>query len=466
MMRERGDARARSCRSRSRASSRPVSTLLAADEKALLQDAAVLGKVFWSGAVAALGGDVASVEARLHALERKEFVRRERRSSCGRARVRVPPRPGPRRRLRPDPARRARGPAPRARPNGSRRSAATAEDHARCSLTTTCSARVRAPRRSRLDALVVRRPPALREAGERARALERVRGRGALLRQRSTSAERRRVRLLLWPRPVDGARRRRRAAPRRSRGSLRSATRGGGRRRGAARRDLAGSAATPTRRSRASIAPSSSSATHRRRAAKARRPEQRRPLSVLAGGARGASASGARRSRSPTSSASTTCGRRRTSPSGRPRILTGDDGGVGTSRGGSRSPRPGLSRGAPAGYSNLGRCSSTSGAIRARSRCTRRARAGRARGSPGVLDVKYEPGRFRALHPVSSGRWDEVAGARGRALPQSRPAGPPIRGGRFAGRVGQFASPAATSPVPPLTPSLAPAAGRARSRGS
>jgi predicted ATPase/class 3 adenylate cyclase len=56
--------------------------VLAAEEKALLQDAAVVGKVFWSGAVAATGGlSPASVEERLHALERRDFVRRGRRSS-------------------------------------------------------------------------------------------------------------------------------------------------------------------------------------------------------------------------------------------------------------------------------------------------------------------------------------------------------------------------------------------------
>ncbi len=57
---------------------------LPAAEKQLLQDAAVLGKVFWLGAVAAVG-DLGRHEAeeRLHALERKEFVRRERRSSVG-----------------------------------------------------------------------------------------------------------------------------------------------------------------------------------------------------------------------------------------------------------------------------------------------------------------------------------------------------------------------------------------------
>jgi class 3 adenylate cyclase/tetratricopeptide (TPR) repeat protein len=55
---------------------------LAGEEKALLQDAAVIGKVFWAGALA--GDDSSSrrvVEERLHALERKEFVLRSRRSS-------------------------------------------------------------------------------------------------------------------------------------------------------------------------------------------------------------------------------------------------------------------------------------------------------------------------------------------------------------------------------------------------
>jgi class 3 adenylate cyclase/tetratricopeptide (TPR) repeat protein len=52
------------------------------DEKALLQDAAVIGKVFWLGAAAGIGGvDRWTAEERLHRLERKEFVRRERRSS-------------------------------------------------------------------------------------------------------------------------------------------------------------------------------------------------------------------------------------------------------------------------------------------------------------------------------------------------------------------------------------------------
>src|SRR5438270_124494 len=48
---------------------------LAPEEKALLQDASVIGKVFWPGALP--GAD----ERILHPLERKEFVRRDRRSS-------------------------------------------------------------------------------------------------------------------------------------------------------------------------------------------------------------------------------------------------------------------------------------------------------------------------------------------------------------------------------------------------
>ena len=52
------------------------------EEKVLLQDAAVLGKVFWAGAVAQMDGrDRAAVEQSLHTLARKEFVRRQRRPS-------------------------------------------------------------------------------------------------------------------------------------------------------------------------------------------------------------------------------------------------------------------------------------------------------------------------------------------------------------------------------------------------
>jgi tetratricopeptide (TPR) repeat protein len=51
---------------------------LSAEEKELLQDAAVIGKVFWADA---LQREADAVRAALHALERKDFVRRERRSS-------------------------------------------------------------------------------------------------------------------------------------------------------------------------------------------------------------------------------------------------------------------------------------------------------------------------------------------------------------------------------------------------
>jgi class 3 adenylate cyclase/tetratricopeptide (TPR) repeat protein len=55
---------------------------LAAEEKLLLQHAAVVGKVFWLGALEAMdGASPRQLEDRLHGLERKEFVRRERRSS-------------------------------------------------------------------------------------------------------------------------------------------------------------------------------------------------------------------------------------------------------------------------------------------------------------------------------------------------------------------------------------------------
>jgi class 3 adenylate cyclase/tetratricopeptide (TPR) repeat protein len=51
-------------------------------EKELLQQAAVLGKVFWTDALAAaFGVEPWVLEERLHALERKEFVRREHRSA-------------------------------------------------------------------------------------------------------------------------------------------------------------------------------------------------------------------------------------------------------------------------------------------------------------------------------------------------------------------------------------------------
>ena len=55
---------------------------LPGEEKELLQLAAVLGKVFWTDALASLSGATPwELDERLHALERKEFVRREHRSA-------------------------------------------------------------------------------------------------------------------------------------------------------------------------------------------------------------------------------------------------------------------------------------------------------------------------------------------------------------------------------------------------
>jgi class 3 adenylate cyclase/tetratricopeptide (TPR) repeat protein len=52
------------------------------ERKSLIQDASVLGKVFWTGALAAMGGrELADVEQALHELGRKELVRPARSSS-------------------------------------------------------------------------------------------------------------------------------------------------------------------------------------------------------------------------------------------------------------------------------------------------------------------------------------------------------------------------------------------------
>ena len=56
--------------------------LLRSEEKAALQDAAVFGRSFWAGGVATVSGlDPRTVEERLHSLERRDFVRRERRTA-------------------------------------------------------------------------------------------------------------------------------------------------------------------------------------------------------------------------------------------------------------------------------------------------------------------------------------------------------------------------------------------------
>jgi class 3 adenylate cyclase/tetratricopeptide (TPR) repeat protein len=54
------------------------------EEKALIHDAAVVGKVFWTGALCATGDrERWNTEETLHLLERRELVRRERRSTVG-----------------------------------------------------------------------------------------------------------------------------------------------------------------------------------------------------------------------------------------------------------------------------------------------------------------------------------------------------------------------------------------------
>ncbi|CAN5212894.1 hypothetical protein BH09ACT13_BH09ACT13_16470 [soil metagenome] len=56
--------------------------LLSPERKALLQDAAVLGKVFWTGAVAAMSGrDEAAIREALHELSRRDLVRASRTST-------------------------------------------------------------------------------------------------------------------------------------------------------------------------------------------------------------------------------------------------------------------------------------------------------------------------------------------------------------------------------------------------
>ena len=115
---------------------------LAAQEKALLQDAAVVGKVFWLGAVAAIAGrERAEVERAAARARAAQGLRPARAPLLGRGRdgVRVPARARARRRLRPDPARAAGArAAPAAPPSGSRGSRPTGSRTApSCSRTTT-----------------------------------------------------------------------------------------------------------------------------------------------------------------------------------------------------------------------------------------------------------------------------------------------------------------------------------------
>ena len=105
------------------------------EEKELLQDAAVVGRVFWLGA---LGRERWTLEERLHSLERKEFVRpRTAKHGGRRGRVRLPPRPRARRGVRADPASGASGASIGRPPSGSSRSAGPRTTR-RWSPTTTC----------------------------------------------------------------------------------------------------------------------------------------------------------------------------------------------------------------------------------------------------------------------------------------------------------------------------------------
>src|SRR5581483_6631448 len=54
---------------------------LSPDRKSLLRDASVMGRTFWSGALAASGRERQEVEQAMHELSRKELVRPARSSS-------------------------------------------------------------------------------------------------------------------------------------------------------------------------------------------------------------------------------------------------------------------------------------------------------------------------------------------------------------------------------------------------
>ena len=133
------------------------------------------GKVFWLGGVAAASGapDRRRSTVLLRALERKDFVRRERRSTVARRHaVRVPARAAPRRRVRPDSAARSAPRSTGAPPSGSRRSDAP-DDHAELLAHHYKQALELARAAGVADdpSLVERAREALRAAGERALAL-------------------------------------------------------------------------------------------------------------------------------------------------------------------------------------------------------------------------------------------------------------------------------------------------------
>ena len=90
---------------------------LSPERKRLLQDAAVLGKVFWAGVLAEMAGrEAGEIELALHELSRKELVRRARTSSMeGESRVQLLAPARARGLLRTDPACGEGRPPPRGR---------------------------------------------------------------------------------------------------------------------------------------------------------------------------------------------------------------------------------------------------------------------------------------------------------------------------------------------------------------
>ncbi len=169
---------------------------LPAEEKELLQDAAVIGRVFWLGA---LGRERWTLEERLHSLASKEFVTPESAElGRGRGRIRIPSRARPRRRLRADPAAGAGGQAPHrsgvdriARPAGGPRRDARPPLRVRHRV----RARDRAERRPA-------RPPRQERIAGRGRPRTRpqcVPGRRALLRARGRALAARRPRVARDP---------------------------------------------------------------------------------------------------------------------------------------------------------------------------------------------------------------------------------------------------------------------------
>jgi class 3 adenylate cyclase len=176
--------------------------LLDSDQKALLQDASVIGTRFWAGALASLDGRSA-LEDGLHALERKEFVRRERGSTVegddeyafrhllvrdvayrpdseGRARGQASPSSALDRAARPPggPRRDARPPLP----SGPRADGGVGRQHRR--LRSRCAGRPHGRRRPRVRAERIRHGSALLPGGARAAAPGRPRSGPAPLRTR------------------------------------------------------------------------------------------------------------------------------------------------------------------------------------------------------------------------------------------------------------------------------------------